>query len=146
MPNGQHDPTQSPPAPPNEGNLKILFHQYETLVGLYKHHLDITLKTNIFIYAITGAILSFYFSKPQCNGILRYSLIFPSFLNLSYAVFFFLASTKITPFDNDIKAISRALGLMSYPDVRFLKYALRMSSLLFLMVAIGLIIITIINN
>lgn len=124
-----------------EDTLKILLHQYETIVDLYKHHLDLLLKVNIFIYAITGAILSYYLSQPHA-GLIRYALIFPAIVNITYSGFFFLASTRITAFDNDIKAIVKALGVFSYPDMMFLKLALLISSGLYFLISIGLFLIT----
>jgi len=32
-------------------------------MDLYKHYLEMTLKFNVFYYAVTGAVLSFYFSN-----------------------------------------------------------------------------------
>lgn len=133
-----------PPLPPANAGLQILLHQYDTLVGIYKHHLDLVLKVNIFIYAITGAILSFYFSKPK-TGIIAYSLIFPIAINLCYGAFFFFASTKIDIFTADVKAIANALKIISYPDITFLKHSLKISALLYLIISIGLLCITLFN-
>lgn len=122
----------------------MLLHQYDTIVSLYKHHLDLVLKVNVFIYAVTGAILSFYLSQPL-NGLVKYALIFPSVMNGAYSSFFFVAASHIQAFDIDMRAINQSLGLISYPDVMFLKKALQISALLYLLIAIGLILITIIR-
>jgi hypothetical protein len=143
--NQQINTNQSPPLPPDEARLKIVLHQYETLVGLYKHHLDLVLKVNIFTYAITGAILSFYFSFQQNNKLIAYSLIFPLIMNTIYAAYFFFASTKIHAFIADIKAIHAALNLIAYPDMNFLRYALIISAVLYACTAIGLLLITACN-
>ncbi|MDL1988888.1 MAG: hypothetical protein LWX08_14830 [Deltaproteobacteria bacterium] len=125
-------------------SLQVLLHQYDTLVGIHKHHLDLVLKVNIFIYAITGAILSFYFSKPQ-TGIIAYSLIFPAFVNLCYGIFFFYASKRIDIFTTDIQAIAKALKIISYPDINFLKHSLQISAFLYFIISIGLSCITLFN-
>lgn len=133
------------PSPPiSDMQLKVLLHQYETIIGLYKHHLESIIKINIFLYAVTGAIVSFYFSQP-CSGLIKYSLIFPCVMNLAYAIFFFDASNNIHPWDTDIKAIAATLGLISYPSVMTLKKILRLSAILFILVFIGLALLTILR-
>ncbi|MDA8240357.1 MAG: hypothetical protein M0Z67_08310, partial [Nitrospiraceae bacterium] len=99
-------------------------------------------KVNIFLYAVTGAILSFYLSKPN-TGLLKFALIFPSVVNLAYAVFFFKAADSIEPWHIDLIQINKALKLISYPNVLFLKKALQISAWLFLGISIGLSFITV---
>src|SRR3990172_8946355 len=137
----QPNPHAQTPPPLSDLQLKILLHQYETIIGLYKHHIDSIIKINIFIYAVTGAILSFYFSQP-CTGIIKYSLIFPSLMNLGYSLFFFVSSNYIQPWDTDIKAITSRLGLISYPDVMTLKRMLRLSAILFVLISLGIALLT----
>lgn len=54
-------------------------------VDLFKHYLELTLKVNIFYYAITGAILSFYFSRPD-PLVLRWALVFPFIMSVVLAI------------------------------------------------------------
>lgn len=138
--------SNQPPIDSNskQTSLQILFHQYGTLVDIYKHHLDLVLKVNIFIYAITGAILSFYFSKSKI-GVISYSLLFPSLINLCYGIFFFNASNRIQPLIDDMMAIAKALKLISWPDITFLRHSLRLSAFLFIVISIGLSCISLLN-
>jgi len=39
-----------------------LWKQYEISVDLYKHYLKLAIEINVFYYAITGAIVSYYFA------------------------------------------------------------------------------------
>ena len=48
-----------------ELDRELLWRQYQLHVDLYKHYLDMTLKFNTFYYAITGGIVSFYFSRAD---------------------------------------------------------------------------------
>jgi len=72
-----------------------LWKEYNIHIDLYKHYLELVLKFNIFYYAITGAILSFYFSKVQIATI-RYSLIFPILMSLLFASFFFYGAKLLS--------------------------------------------------
>lgn len=141
---GTNQLAQMPPLVTGEDKVKILLHQYDTIVNLYKHNMDLTIKVNIFIYAVTGSILSFYLSK-QSIGLMRYALIFPSIMNFGYAFFFYQASKKVTPFHIDLIAINKALGLLSFPDITILQRTLELSSLLFLLISVGLSLITVFN-
>jgi hypothetical protein len=63
-------------SPPIVPSPEILWKQYELQVGLYKGYLDLLLKFNVFYYAATGALISYYFSKPDIPW-MKYSLGFP---------------------------------------------------------------------
>jgi hypothetical protein len=123
----------------DEDQLKILLHQYQTIVDWYKHHIRLLLEANIFIYAVTGSILSYYVSQKPHDGIMQYSLILPVVMNFSYAILFYYGSTNMGWFSEEIKDISVKLNLKSIPDVMFLSTALRVSSLLFAIIAIGIL-------
>jgi hypothetical protein len=60
-PEGMIQESQQPP--PSE--VELLWRQYELQVELYKQYLDLVLRFNVFYYAITGGILSFFFSREQ---------------------------------------------------------------------------------
>lgn len=44
---------------------ELLWKQYQLNIELYRTYLDLALKLNLFYYAITGAIVSFYFAHPE---------------------------------------------------------------------------------
>jgi hypothetical protein len=54
--------TTPQPSPPTS---EILWKQYELHVGLYKEYLNLLLKFNVFYYAATGALLSYYLSHSS---------------------------------------------------------------------------------
>lgn len=56
---------------------ELLWRQYELQVGLFKEYLNLVLKVNGFYYVATGALVSFYLSKPQVPW-MKYSLAFPA--------------------------------------------------------------------
>lgn len=49
--------------------LEIKWNDFKLNVELHKSYLDLALKINLFYYAITGAILSFYFTSRACSGV-----------------------------------------------------------------------------
>jgi hypothetical protein len=54
---------------------------YEVLAETVRHSMELLLKANVFYYAVTGAILSFYFSRPEpVAPTLRFVLAFPMFM------------------------------------------------------------------
>src|SRR5438034_10853152 len=102
-----------------------MWRQYALLVDLYKHYLELVLKFNVFFYAVTGAIVSFYLSRPS-TGLLRHSLLFPCLMNLLFACFFVYGSLLVKVSRDDLFTIVRALGFHSGPELRVLTILLRL--------------------
>jgi len=123
-----------------EAIREILLKQYQTHIDLYKHYLDLSLKVNIFYYAVTGAILSFYFTNPYNSNIIRYSLLLPFLMSLLFAAIFIYSSNILKVTRNDVFKIRDWLGLRTAPEFNVLKHFLRASASLFIIVAVGLII------
>lgn len=115
-----------------------LWKQYQLHVDLYKHYLELALKFNMFYYAVTGAILSFYFSKSDVS-LIKYSLLFPIVMSVGFGLFFFYGASLVEVVRRDIFAIRDALGLYSAPEVRILAVLLRLSAILFSFVAVCLL-------
>jgi hypothetical protein len=132
-------PTIAPKPPP-----EVLMKQYEILVETHKHHLDLVLKLNIFSYAVTGGILSFYFTQKY-GTVINFALALPFIMNAAFSVFCFYASGSLKTTADELERIKNDFSLIAYPDVRFLKYALRLSGGLFAIVALGLFIIAVIR-
>jgi hypothetical protein len=75
---------------------ELLWKQYELHLDLYKHYLELALKFNIFYYAVTGAVLSFYFSNAADVGMKRYLLlVFPVLLSFGFGGFFIYAASLV---------------------------------------------------
>jgi len=119
---------------------EILLKQYHIHIDLYKHYLELSLKVNIFYYAVTGAILSFYFSNPYSSKIIKYSLILPFLMSILFATIFIYSSIILNVTRNEVFQIRDWLGLRTAPEFNVLKYFLRASAFLFILVAFGLII------
>ena len=129
-----------PPKPTDD----ILWKQYELHVELYKHYLKLLLEFNIFYYAATGAIVSYYFSNPEIPW-MRFSLLFPVLMRrrasrgCSY-----IRRTVVTSRDKSYSFdIRDYLGLRTAPEYMVLKMFLWVSAVLMLAVAASLLVVVI---
>jgi hypothetical protein len=121
----------------NSKNVETLTKHYEILIEAYKHHLDFVLKVNIFYYAVTGAIVSYYLSQPNI-GYMRFALALPILLSISLGAFAIFASRWIKPWGIELERVMEKLELKAAPSVSFLKLLLIISGSFFFIVAIGL--------
>lgn len=114
------------PEPRPQADKDTLMKQYQLMVDAYLKYLDLVIKFALFSYAITGAILSFYLSQKTTEGIMRFGLVFPIIMNLTFAWFSFFASRRIAPIRDEINRVVVLLGLEAFPDADFLKFILLM--------------------
>ncbi len=119
-------------------NSELLWRQYSQHVELYKFYMGLTLRFNVFYYAVTGAILSFYFANSTIANI-KYSLLFPVLMSVAFACFFLYAASLMRLLREDVFAIRTQLGLAVAPDVGVLSVLLRLFSGVFFAVALGCI-------
>ena len=107
----------------------------EIILDLYKHHLKLLLEANVFLYAISGALLSFLVTHLGVPHI-RWVLIFPALFDLAFAVFFFRTRRGIDLNERELRLISRTLGVNTYPMVEALRLALLISGTALLVAAV----------
>ncbi len=107
-------------------------------IDLYKSYLELLIKFNVFYYAITGAILSYYFAHQDIK-VLACSLILPLILSLGFGVFFLYAAKLVTVMRADIILTAQELKLRTYPEVQVLKFLLILFGSIFIVISIGLI-------
>jgi len=117
---------------PNE----LLWRQYQQIVELYKFYMDLVIKFNIFYYAVTGAIISFFFANSSIPRI-KYALLFPIIMSLAFIVFFIYGAYLMKFLKMEVFAIRDALKLKVAPDVGVLSVLLLIFSVVFITVAIG---------
>jgi hypothetical protein len=98
------------------------------------------LKFNIFYYAVTGAVLSFYFSNTADLGVPRHLLlVFPVLMSFGFGGFFIYAASLVKVTREDIMALGDALGFLTFPEIRVLAILLRLSGVMFILVAFCII-------
>lgn len=118
------------------------WNQYKILSETVWRGTELVLKANVLYYAVTGGILSFYFSRPvPVPHALRFSLVFPALMGIALAVIFARAASTMWRHDAEIAQLSARLQLSAYPDASALRAALIASSLLFVVTAAVLIIL-----
>lgn len=88
---------------------------FEMSVELHKFYVDFIVKLNLFYYAITGAILSFHFSKdsPEVSVI---ALLLPIALSLCLGGFFLYSARLAFNLRSNIKQRAELLKLHVYPE------------------------------
>jgi hypothetical protein len=98
-----------------------LWRQYLILVDLYKYYLDIAWKVSVWYYAITGAILSYYFanrgSLPTVP--LDLLLIFLSVASLGFVHHHYRGSKNLHDMTVWLDYIAHSLMLPGRPHVEF---------------------------
>ena len=88
---------------------------FELSVELHKSYLEFIMKLNLFHYAVTGAILSFHFSKesPQVS---IFALLLPIILSMMLGIFFLYCTKLAWNLRANIKLRAEKLGLQVYPE------------------------------
>ena len=98
--------------------------------------MDLVIKFNVFYYAVTGAIISFYFANPSVPNI-KYSLLFPITISVAFTAFFLYGAYLMKYLRNEVFTIRDTLELNTAPDVGVLSVLLSIFSVVFILVAIG---------
>jgi hypothetical protein len=122
---------------PLTSDKDLLWKQYELQVELYKKYLELVLKFNIFYYAATGALISYYFSKSDI-ALMKYALLLPVLMSFGFAALFSYGAWAQAVSREEIFNLRDALGLESAPETRVLQVLLCISAAL--MAVVGIII------
>lgn len=92
-----------------------LLRQYEISVDLYKHHLKVAIELNVFYYAVTGALLSYYFANST-ERYMRWSLALPLVMSVLFACLFVYGGLQQNVTRRDLFYIRDALGFKVAPE------------------------------
>lgn len=114
-----------------------LWKQYEISVDLYKHYLKLSIELSVFYYAITGAILSYYFTH-KADPAVRFALLLPIAMSVLLALLFIYGAVLNRSSREEIFRIRDALGLTVGPEFAVLSWLLTIFAVLMIVVAIGL--------
>ena len=114
----------------------LLWRQYQQNVELYKFYMELTVKFNVFYYAVTGAVFSFFFANTSLPNI-KYSLLLPLLMSIAFAIFFVYGAILTRVLRQETFNIRDALRLQAAPDVGVLSVLLYIFAVVFLAVAIG---------
>jgi hypothetical protein len=101
----------------------LLWQQYAAHIDLYKFYIDSVIKLCVFHYAVTGAILSFYFTNANIS-LAKWALLLPAVLSAGLAVVFGRGPKLLDVLATDVVRLSQNLGLMVIPDFNVLRWVL----------------------
>lgn len=113
---------------------ELLWKQYSQNVDLYRFYMELVIKINVFYYAVTGAILSYYFSHTTMESV-HLSLVLPLVMSVAFAGFFIYGAVLTGVLRADVFEIRDALGLRAAPDLGVLSVLLYIFAVVFLIVA-----------
>jgi hypothetical protein len=112
----------------------LLWKQYAVFVDLFKFYLDTALKTNIWFYSLTGAILTYYFKNAE-DPLLKNSLVLPMVLGLGFGIMGLFGATQANDTRKNLSYIRDQLKLPGMPHVQVLIYFLIFAGILCIVVA-----------
>lgn len=115
-----------------------LWKQYEISVDLYKHYLKLTIEINVFYYAITGAIVTYYFAHRMEAPDIRFALMLPILMSVLLALFFIYGSIMNRYSRDEMFRVRDALGLRVSPEFAVLGWLLVIFAALMALVALSL--------
>ena len=104
---------------------QILWNRYEMHIDLYKKYIDIVLKINLFYYGITGALLSFYFTKNGNGSAIEYSLLLPILFSFSLIALFIFGDRAFKVSQQDIDSLVEELEMPYFVRTDALIYIMR---------------------
>ena len=116
----------------------LLWKQYQLNIDLYRSYLELVLKVNLFYYAITGAIVSFYFAHAA-DSLIRFALVLPLVMSVAFSGFFIYGAILSRHTRMEIFKIRDALGFHTAPEVRVLIVFLWIFAVIFALVAATLL-------
>ena len=108
----------SQPSLPEE-NVDLLWKQFALNVDLYKFYLELVIKINVFYYAITGGILSYYF-QHRTDGVARYALLLPVLFSFGLGTTFLYGATLVPVVRRELFVIRDRLKLDTAPELMVL--------------------------
>jgi hypothetical protein len=122
-----------------EKKAELLWKHYAQNIDMLKFWFDSAIKLNTFYYAVTGAILSFYFAhrSPQT----RLLPLLPGLLVGALAAFSAWGGAKTETMRTDLKSAAEALGLLTWPEIHALKYFLWISAAVGGIISVGCILL-----
>ena len=124
----------------------LLWKQYIVYVDLFKFYVDITWKATTWFYAITGAILVYYFAHADDNNpFLRWSLVLPIILSFGLFRIYRRGINQTKDLNEKLTYIRQKLNLPGKPHISVLENFLRVGCILFLLVGYGLVILFVVS-
>lgn len=112
-----------------------LWRRYEFHIDLYKHHTELLLKFVVYYYAITGAMLSYYFTE---GSITVFALVLPLTISIVFGWGLLYGSREIESQWDEISHLQSRLGMYGNRELRLLGLLLKVFGSLLILTSIGL--------
>lgn len=116
---------------------EVLWKQYDQHVTTYKFYLDILVKLMTMYFAVSGAMLSFYFTKTEIPEA-KLALYLPWLMSIGLFIFFSVGAYLSTVTREDVFSIRDKLGLEVSPELGVLTMLLVIFSAITLLCGVGL--------
>jgi len=100
----------------------VLWSQYTVLVELYRYYLDIAWKSSVWFYAVTGAILVYYFDNVGSGAASEYLPLlvwFAATVSAAFTVMFISAAPQLLQLGDWMEYIAGKLHLPGRPHAEF---------------------------
>ena len=126
---------------------QLLWEKYKHEIETHRVYLDLAIKLNASYYAITGAIVSFYFLHIKEHPELRWSLLLPILMSFVLAIFCYQSgrSAKIT--QKDLENLASSLNFEVYSAIgNVLAFLLNIFFVLLVICFLGLVAVTFKDN
>jgi hypothetical protein len=117
-----------------------LWKEFDKSIDLYKFYLDMVLKASIFIFGITGAIVSYYFSNTN-KPLIKLSLVLPLIMNAGFTYLCLKGSSFADILDKEHEKLSEELGTRLFFTLSPLHEVLRLFTVLYALASIGLVVL-----
>lgn len=95
--------------------IELKWNDFKQNVELHRSYLDLAIKLNMFYYAITGAILSFYFANSHIP-MAKYALGLPILLSVALSILFLWCAVLANNLRSHMRTTAGELGLKAYPE------------------------------
>jgi hypothetical protein len=116
---------------------EILWKQYELHISTYKFYLDMLIKLMTMYFAVSGAMLSFYFTKNEILSA-KLALYLPWLMSVGLFIFFSISAYLSTITREDVFDIRDKLELDVSPELGVLTFLLVIISVITLVCGVGL--------
>jgi len=122
----------------NPSSDELLWRQYSLHYDVYKFHFDACVKYSSLLFAITGALLGYYFKELQGQSNARWVLFPAIVMNLCLGSGFLVAGCMVGPRKREINAIAKRFGFSSPPNMTLLQVVVWLMCLVNMVTAVGL--------
>lgn len=123
---------------PSDGAIpkaELLWREYQLSVDLYKFYVDVVIKVVVGYYAVTGGILSFYFTSSR--SVARWALVLPCLVSFAIALLFWWGAGLWSIVRNDVYRIADELDIGSF-ELSVLNILLKGAAVLLVLTGIAM--------